>query len=61
MINYLDPLSEEEQLFLQKAPVLVAILIAGADNKIDKSEIKLQNLILLKIIKRSFMMFQVLE
>ena len=40
MINYLDPLSEEEKLFLQKAPVLVAILIAGADNKIDKSEIK---------------------
>lgn len=40
MINYLDPLSEEEKLFLQKAPVLVSILIAGADNKIDKSEIK---------------------
>jgi hypothetical protein len=40
MINYLDPLNEEEKLFLQKAPVLVAILIAGADNKIDKSEIK---------------------
>lgn len=40
MINYLDPLSEEEKLFLQKTPVLVAILIAGADNKIDKSEIK---------------------
>lgn len=40
MINYLNPLSEEEKLFLQKAPVLVAILIAGADNKIDKSEIK---------------------
>jgi hypothetical protein len=40
MINYLNPLNEEEKLFLQKAPVLVAILIAGADNKIDKSEIK---------------------
>jgi hypothetical protein len=40
MINYLDPLSEEEKLFLKKTPVLVAILIAGADNKIDKSEIK---------------------
>ena len=40
MINYLDPLSEEEKLFMQKVPVLVAILIAGADNKIDKSEIK---------------------
>ena len=40
MINYLDPLSDEEKLFLQKTPVLVAILIAGADNKIDKSEIK---------------------
>lgn len=40
MINYLAPLSEEEKLFIQKVPVLVAILIAGADNKIDKSEIK---------------------
>ena len=40
MINYLDPLSEQEKLFLQKTPILVAILIAGADNKIDKSEIK---------------------
>jgi hypothetical protein len=40
MINYLDPLNEEEKLFLQKTPVLVSILIAGADNKIDKSEIK---------------------
>jgi len=40
MINYLNPLSEEEKLFLQKAPVLVAILVAGADNKIDRSEIK---------------------
>ena len=40
MINYLAPLSEEEKLFMQKVPVLVAILIAGADNKIDKSEIK---------------------
>ena len=40
MINYLNPLSDEEKLFLQKTPVLVAILIAGADNKIDRSEIK---------------------
>jgi len=40
MINYLNPLDTEEKNLLEKAPVLVTILIAGADNKIDKSEIK---------------------
>jgi len=40
MINYFDSLDEEEIEIMRRAPVLIAILIAGADNKIDKSEIK---------------------
>ena len=38
MIPEFDPLREDEIQVLLKAPVYVAILIAGADGKIDKSE-----------------------
>lgn len=40
MIPEFEPLREDEQDILLKAPVYVAILIAGADGKIDKSERK---------------------
>ncbi|HCW07461.1 MAG TPA: hypothetical protein DGG95_08880 [Cytophagales bacterium] len=40
MIPQLNRLSSEEQEFMLKAPILVAILIAGADGTIDRSEIK---------------------
>lgn len=40
MIPQFDRLSQEEQEFMYKAPVLVAILIAGADGDIDRSEIE---------------------
>jgi hypothetical protein len=39
MIPQFDRLSHEEQEFMYKAPVLVAILIAGADGDIDRNEI----------------------
>ncbi|MEQ6168658.1 MULTISPECIES: hypothetical protein [unclassified Ekhidna] len=38
MIPEFEPLREDEIQVLLKAPVYVAILIAGADGKIDKSE-----------------------
>lgn len=38
MIPEFEPLREDERQVLLKAPVYVAILIAGADGKIDKSE-----------------------
>ncbi|WP_420319109.1 hypothetical protein [Ekhidna sp.] len=38
MIPEFEPLREDEIEVLTKAPVYVAILIAGADGKIDKSE-----------------------
>lgn len=40
MIDYFENLSQDEIDLMYKAPVLIAILIAGADNKIDKKEIK---------------------
>jgi len=40
MIPQFDRLSHEEQEFMYKAPVLVAILIAGADGDIDRNEIE---------------------
>lgn len=40
MITEFNNLNEEEVELLLKAPILVSILIAGADGKIDKSEIK---------------------
>ncbi|MBS1950924.1 MAG: hypothetical protein OJF59_003314 [Cytophagales bacterium] len=40
MRNSLDRLSSEDREFLMKAPILVSILIAGADGKIDRSEIQ---------------------
>jgi hypothetical protein len=40
MTNYFDPLDDGEIEIMRKTPVLVAILIAGADNKIDKAEIR---------------------
>ncbi|MFT6939622.1 MAG: thiamine kinase-like enzyme [Cyclobacteriaceae bacterium] len=38
MIQQFESLREDEQEFLLNAPILVAILIAGADGKIDSSE-----------------------
>ena len=38
MIPEFEPLREDEQEVLLRAPVYVAILIAGADGKIDKTE-----------------------
>ena len=40
MIPQFDRLSQDEQEFMYKAPVLVAILIAGADGDIDRTEIR---------------------
>lgn len=40
MIPQLNRLSTEEQEFMLKAPILVAILIAGADGNIDRNEIR---------------------
>ena len=40
MIPEFEPLREDEIQVLLKSPVYVAILIAGADGKIDKSERK---------------------
>lgn len=40
MIPEFDKLTEEEVELLLSAPILVSILIAGADNEIDKSETK---------------------
>jgi len=40
MVPQLDSLSTEEQEFMHKAPILVCILIAGADGDIDRDEIK---------------------
>ncbi len=40
MIPEFENLEQEEQGLLYKAPVLVAILVAGADGRIDKSEIR---------------------
>src|SRR5437879_4028338 len=40
MIPPLDSLTTEEQEFMHKAPILVCILIAGADGDIDRDEIK---------------------
>lgn len=40
MIPEFDKLSEEEVELLLKVPVIVSILIAGADNEIDNSELK---------------------
>jgi hypothetical protein len=40
MTNYFGPLNEEEKEIMRKAPLQVAILIAGADNKIDRLELK---------------------
>jgi hypothetical protein len=40
MIPEFDALSESEIELMHKAPILVCILIAGADNDIDKAEMK---------------------
>jgi hypothetical protein len=40
MLNELDRLSAPEQELMMKAPLLVCILIAGADEQIDKQELK---------------------
>lgn len=40
MIPQFDKLSPDEQEFMYKVPILVAILIAGADGDIDRSEIE---------------------
>ena len=40
MIKQFESLNDEEIELMGKAPILTAILIAGADNKIDKYEIK---------------------
>ena len=40
MIKQFESLNDEEIELMGKAPILTAILIAGADNKIDKSEVK---------------------
>ena len=40
MIPQFDRLSRDEQEFMYKAPILVAILIAGADGEIDRNEIQ---------------------
>lgn len=39
MISYFSMLSEDEQQLMFRTPVLVSILIAGADDKFDKREI----------------------
>lgn len=40
MVQGLEALSEQEMELVLKAPVLVGILVAGADGNIDKKEIK---------------------
>ncbi len=40
MISYFEKLREDEIKLMYRAPLLVAILLAGADNKIDKKELK---------------------
>lgn len=40
MINEFQNLTEDEQETMYRVPVLVSILIAGADNEIDRYEIK---------------------
>ena len=40
MVSQLGLLSSEEQEFMLKAPILVCILIAGADGDIDRNEIR---------------------
>ena len=41
MIAEFDALSESEVELMHKAPILVCILVAGADNHIDQSEMQL--------------------
>lgn len=41
MIAEFDALSESEVELMHKAPILVCILVAGADNNIDQSEMQL--------------------
>ena len=40
MSSQFEKLAQDEQEFMYKAPILVAILIAGADGDIDRNEIK---------------------
>jgi hypothetical protein len=40
MITFFEKLREDEVKLMYRTPLLVSILIAGADNKIDKKEIK---------------------
>lgn len=40
MITYFEKLREDEIKLMYRTPLLVSVLIAGADNKIDKKEIK---------------------
>ena len=40
MITYFEKLREDEVKLMYRTPLLVSILIAGADNKIEKKELK---------------------
>jgi hypothetical protein len=40
MISYFEKLREDEVKLLYRTPLLVAILLAGADDKIDQKELK---------------------
>ncbi len=40
MIPEFEPLAQEEQNLMYGAPIMVAILVAGADGKIDRSEMR---------------------
>ena len=40
MINYFEKLREDEIKLMYRTPLLVSVLIAGADSKIDKKELK---------------------
>ena len=40
MVGQFNKLSEEDKELMYQVPLLVSILIAGADNKIDKTEVR---------------------
>jgi hypothetical protein len=40
MIGFFSDLQEDEKRIMYRAPILVSVLIAGADDKFDKNEIK---------------------
>ena len=53
MIAEFDALSESEVELMHKAPILVCILVAGADNNIDQSEMQVAINLAKKKSKRS--------